>query len=146
MRKNKRICICCGNEYEYCTHCGDSKKEPRWKTNYDDYGCKVAFQTVTDYLAKEITLEEARENLKSTELKYRDQFIPSVTKYVNEILGDKKNTEVKNNEVINTKENTGTNNINTEENSINFAKRNNRDTEINDYKYNKYQKDYKRNY
>lgn len=90
MKKNKRICICCGKEYEYCTHCGDSKNEPRWKTNYDEYGCKVAFQTVTDYLAKEITAEEAREVLKNTELKNRDNFKSSVAKYVDEILGDKK--------------------------------------------------------
>ena len=52
---HERICICCGKKYEYCPHCGDYKNKPRWMTNYDDEGCHIAFQTVTDYLAGEMT-------------------------------------------------------------------------------------------
>lgn len=86
---NKRICICCGNEYDYCPHCGDSKNLPRWMTNYDDEGCHIAFQTVTDYLAGEVTKEAAKVILSDVNLKHRDHFITSVAKYVDEILDGK---------------------------------------------------------
>lgn len=86
---NKRICICCGNEYEYCSHCGEAKHQPRWKTNYDDESCHIAFQTVTDYLAGETTKEAAKVILSNTDLKYRNQYVPSVAKYVDEILDGK---------------------------------------------------------
>ena len=89
-----RTCICCGKQYEYCPHCGESKNKPRWLVNYDDEGCHVAFQTVTDYLAKEITKEEAKEKLESVDLKNRKMFKASVSKYVDEILDDVNTSDV----------------------------------------------------
>ena len=86
---NDRICICCGQKYEYCPHCGESRNKPRWLMNYDDEGCHIAFQTVTDYLMGEVTKEAAKVILEGTPLKNRQMFKPSVAKYVDEILDGK---------------------------------------------------------
>lgn len=81
----KRKCICCGNEYEYCYHCGDKKKDS-WKNNYDVESCRDVFNIITDYRGGYMTKEEATERLKELNLMNRATYIKDVADFVDELL------------------------------------------------------------
>lgn len=81
----KRKCICCGNEYEYCYHCGDKKKES-WKNNYDVESCRDVFNIITDYRGGYMSKEEATGRLKELNLANRATYVEEVAKFVDELL------------------------------------------------------------
>ena len=43
----KRKCLCCGKEYDYCPNCG--KASTPWKFNYDTEACKELFNIISAY-------------------------------------------------------------------------------------------------
>ena len=51
---NNRVCLCCGNAYEYCGSCRNGVNLPAWKNLFDNENCKDVFQTVSDYEQKAI--------------------------------------------------------------------------------------------
>ena len=67
-KKNNRTCVCCGKEYYFCNTCADQNKEPRWKAIYCSDNCRKIFTTITDYNYKEMTKEQAIENLNACDL------------------------------------------------------------------------------
>lgn len=88
MEKKKiRICICCGQQYEYCVKCDDRKKET-WKNNYDIASCRDVFNTISDYRLGYITKEVAADTLRIIPLEHRATYVQGVAEYVNELLGD----------------------------------------------------------
>jgi len=79
MKKdNLRICICCGKEYEYCPRCGKYDQYPRWMTNFHDANCREIFQTTIEYVAHNITDDQARTRLAKCNLSDKENFDPAV--------------------------------------------------------------------
>ena len=87
MKKDNRVCICCGTSYRYCSGCAEYAHLPQWKNIYDKIECKVIFDVATDYNAKLITKEEAKTILSKYDVK-NINMKESLNKVINEILGD----------------------------------------------------------
>lgn len=98
MKKDNRICICCGKAYKYCSSCAEYASLPTWKNIYDEIECKVIFDVATDYLANSITKEEAKKKLNAYDIK-NITMKESIAKVINEILGSSEIEKV--NEVVN---------------------------------------------
>lgn len=47
-QKEKRICKCCGKEYEYCPHCGKHRDE-LWRNITDTEECREVLNIVSAY-------------------------------------------------------------------------------------------------
>lgn len=88
MAKDKtKICVCCNTIYEYCGHCDDNAKINKWKNNYCSENCREIFKTVTDYIGKLITIEEAKKRLQKQDLKICTT--RQVSKVIEEIMNYK---------------------------------------------------------
>lgn len=87
MKKDNKVCICCGTSYKYCSECAEYASLPQWKNIYDKIECKVIFDVATDYNAKHITKEEAKVMLSKYDIK-NINMKESLNKVINEILGD----------------------------------------------------------
>lgn len=96
MKKDNRICICCGTSYKYCNSCAEYASLPQWMNIYDKIECKVIFDVASDYNAKHITKEEAKTILSKYDIKDINMK-ESLAKVINEISGNnntvKTNTE-----------------------------------------------------
>lgn len=60
MATKIRHCVACGREYTYCPHNLVDESKPYWMFAWDTEECKVIFNTVMKYNAKELTKEEAK--------------------------------------------------------------------------------------
>ena len=87
-KKYTRICICCGQQYEYCVKCDRETKKETWKNNYDIASCRDVFNTVTDYRAGVLTKEEAADALRIIPLEHRATYVKGIAEFVDELLGD----------------------------------------------------------
>ena len=89
---NNRICLCCGNAYEYCGSCRNGINLPAWKNLFDNENCKDVFQTVSDYEQKAIDKTKAKRILASCDLKHT--FKSNIAKVVDEIVKEEKKESV----------------------------------------------------
>ena len=87
MKKDNKVCICCGTTYKYCSGCAEYAALPQWKNIYDKIECKVIFDVATDYNAKHITKEEAKKLLGKYDIK-NINMKESLAKIINEILNN----------------------------------------------------------
>lgn len=83
--KDLRKCICCGKEYEYCPKCGKYDKYPRWMINFHDANCNEIFKTAIEYVAHNITDDQARARLDKCDLSNKTAFQPAVQVMINEL-------------------------------------------------------------
>lgn len=65
--ENNRICSCCGAAYKYCNQCGSENDHP-WKKMFDTEFCKNLFYRVSDYYAKNATIEDIKKALKGHDI------------------------------------------------------------------------------
>lgn len=89
-KKNNKTCICCGTKYTYCNRCEEFDKYPIWMTLYHDENCKEIFMTAADYLAKDISKEEAKAKLEKCDLSAKDTFNKKVLEVINTVCVEKK--------------------------------------------------------
>lgn len=94
----KRKCLCCGKEYDYCPNCG--KSSTPWKVNYDTEACKEIFNAVSAYNMKKVGEDYIKEILN----KYSITDFYAYKKDIKELLsklfnGKSQNIEIENNEV-----------------------------------------------
>lgn len=89
---NNRVCLCCGNAYEYCGSCRNGVNLPAWKNLFDNENCKDVFQTVSDYEQKSIDKTKAKKILDSCDLKHT--FKSNIVKLVDEITKEEKREPV----------------------------------------------------
>lgn len=68
-RKVNRTCITCGKEYSYCNTCSEDRNKEAWHSIYCSEDCKKVFGAVADYLAGDLTKEEAKEKLVGCDLR-----------------------------------------------------------------------------
>lgn len=87
-KKNNRTCVCCGKEYHFCNTCASQINEPRWRNIYCSDNCRKVFMTITDYNYKEITEEQAIQNLKESDL--NSNFNESITNAINKLMNSVK--------------------------------------------------------
>lgn len=84
---NRRKCIVCKSEYEYCGHCDSNKKINTWKNNYCSENCRDLFKIVTDYIGNIIDIKTAKERLSDINLNITPT--EQINKYIVEILAYK---------------------------------------------------------
>ena len=60
--KSRRICKCCGKEYEYCPHCG-SHSDEMWRNLTDTKECLAVFNIVAAYNVGRATAEQVKKVL-----------------------------------------------------------------------------------
>ena len=75
--KSKRICKCCGKEYEYCPHCG-SKNDELWKNLTDTKECLAVFNIVAAYNIGRATAEQVKKVLKENNVNDYSSFAPGI--------------------------------------------------------------------
>ena len=93
MIKKTRNCIVCGAEYEYCNNCRNHKSLPTWMAIYHDENCREIMNITTEYMAGNITKEDAKAQLDSCDLSHKKDFRESVLLAVNEIYLAKKSAK-----------------------------------------------------
>lgn len=80
-----RNCLMCGSHYEYCPHCAQYERLPRWMFTFDRIECKQLFEILGDYKTEHITKQEAREKiiaLNISDIKFTD----IVQRSINEVM------------------------------------------------------------
>ena len=85
MRRIEKTCICCGEKYEFCFNCSDYDNLPRWMNIYHNENCKDLFNITSDYLAGNITAEQAKEKYEKCDLSYKYKLHESIKKAINEV-------------------------------------------------------------
>ena len=62
-KKNNRTCIICGQDYRYCSACGEDAGKPTWYFIFDSENCHDIYETCVAYRDKEIDQKEAYERI-----------------------------------------------------------------------------------
>lgn len=99
---NNKTCVTCGKQYKYCSGCNKNNNSPTWMNLYCSSDCRTLFQTTTDYLAKEITKEQAFNAIKNIDVSKKSNLNKSVSAMVAELIAENKPSVKK--EVVNTVE------------------------------------------
>ena len=86
MKKNNRKCIVCGKLYTYCPHCGADATKPAWYAEFHDENCREIFHIVSEYLANEITKEEAQKRVQKCDLSHKKTFKASISRELDTII------------------------------------------------------------
>lgn len=92
--KAKRICKCCGKEYEYCPHCG-SKGNDSWKNLTDTKECLAVFNIVAAYNVGRATPEQVKKVLDDNNIKDYSSFKEGIVSSLNKALDSLKPKVVK---------------------------------------------------
>lgn len=82
--KSKRICKCCGKEYEYCPHCG-SKSDEQWKNLTDTKECLAVFNIVAAYNVGRVTAEQVRKVLSDNNITDYSTYNPAIVATLDKI-------------------------------------------------------------
>lgn len=82
--KSKRICKCCGKEYEYCPHCG-SHSDEMWRNLTDTKECLAVFNIVAAYNVGRATAEQVKKVLKDNNVTDYSTFNPAIVSTLNKI-------------------------------------------------------------
>ena len=90
--KLNRTCIACGKKYSYCNHCSQDRNKEPWHSIYCENNCRKVFMATTDYLAKEITKEQAKEIFDSCDLSNRYVFKERINEVIDEIYKEEEPT------------------------------------------------------
>lgn len=83
--KSKRICKCCGKEYEYCPHCG-SKSDELWKNLTDTKECLAVFNIVAAYNVGRATSEQVKKVLKENNISDYSSFQKGIVDALDKVL------------------------------------------------------------
>ena len=88
MARRDRKCLCCGTKYSYCPTCSVDKTKPTWMTEFCSESCKELFETATKYNLKKLTKDEAKEVIKTLELKEKSAYVECVQRDLENILAE----------------------------------------------------------
>ena len=100
MVKKTRSCIVCGVEYEYCNSCKKHASLPSWMAIYHDENCRNIMNIATEYMAGNMTKEDAKSALDKCDLSHKKDFKESVLMAVNEIYSIKKPAKAENSKAV----------------------------------------------
>lgn len=95
MKKN-RECICCNTQYSYCPSCGGSDRfKESWYSEFCSVDCKDLWMTATKYNMQMLTKEEAKEIIKTLNLKDKSEYVKCVQKDLENIFYEEVKQEEK---------------------------------------------------
>lgn len=104
MKENNRKCICCGKEYKYCGNCSAYDNLPKWMSIYHDANCREIFIVTSDYLAGDISKEEAIDRLDKCDLSNKASFHEKIKATIDELYGVQKSVVTLDEEVNSTQQ------------------------------------------
>lgn len=88
VKKNNKKCIVCGKVYTFCPSCAEFDNYPRWLSIYHDENCKNIFTATSDYLAGDITDEQARKILDTCDLSKKKNFHHTIIKAIDKLYSN----------------------------------------------------------
>ena len=89
IKKNNKKCLVCGTVYTYCPNCGEFNHLPKWMNIFHDENCMKIFYITTDYLAGNITADEARARYDACDLSNKDNFNTNTKRVLSEVYANK---------------------------------------------------------
>lgn len=93
VKKDNKKCILCGKTYTYCSRCEEFDHLPRWMEIYCSDNCRIIFNTLTEYNAKNITVKEAAKRLEKCDMSDAGKYHEVNQKMITEI--QEKTTDIK---------------------------------------------------
>lgn len=81
-KKIFRTCICCGNKYEYCNHCG--KNITPWKNLYCSEECRAVMNIVSAYNVGRVN----KDKVKAVLDEYKVTDYTKYSKDINKVLAE----------------------------------------------------------
>lgn len=100
MAKNNRICKVCGSEYNFCPTCAGVTATEKYRTMFCSKNCRDVFHTLSRYIVKDVTKDEAKEILSSLDLSKRNKFSDAIKADIDEIMGTYKKSFKKKEEPV----------------------------------------------
>ena len=91
--KSKRICKCCGKEYEYCPHCG-TKSDEMWRNLTDTKECLAVFNIVAAYNVGRATADQVKKVLVENNITDYSTYNPSIVAALDKICKSAIDVEV----------------------------------------------------
>ncbi len=88
-QKSKRICKCCGKQYEYCPHCGKHSDE-LWRNITDTEECREVLNIVSAYNMKLANKDQVKKVLDKFGVTDYGKYKDSISSVLNELFGKKK--------------------------------------------------------
>lgn len=92
--KSKRICKCCGKEYEYCPHCG-SKSDEAWRNLTDTKECLAVFNIIAAYNIGRASADQVKKVLDENKITDYSMFKDNIVAVLDEICKPSDATIVK---------------------------------------------------
>ena len=83
--KSRRICKCCGKEYEYCPHCGSNSDE-MWRNLTDTKECLAVFNIVAAYNVGRATADQVKRVLEENNITDYSTFKEGIVSTLDEVL------------------------------------------------------------
>ena len=84
-KKNNRTCIICGQEYSYCSACGEDAGKPTWYFIFDGKNCHDIYEVCTQYRDKKIDAKKAYELISKLDLSNIEDFVEVTKNQIKEI-------------------------------------------------------------
>lgn len=85
MKPFEKICIVCGEHYEFCLSCSRFDNKPRWMQIFHNENCHDLFTILNQYSHGDINVSQAREKLNELDLSQKDNIKESLVKQIDEI-------------------------------------------------------------
>ena len=85
-KKNNRTCIICGQEYRYCSACGEDAGKPTWYFIFDGQNCHDIYEVCTQYRDKKIDAKKAYELISKLDLSNIEDFVETTKNQIEEII------------------------------------------------------------
>ena len=85
-KKNNRTCIICGQEYRYCSACGEDAGKPTWYFIFDGENCHDIYEVCTQYRDKKIDVKKAYELISKLDLSNIEDFVEVTKNQIKEII------------------------------------------------------------
>lgn len=71
-RKFNRICIVCGKNYEYCSHCGKFNPREKWRYLYCSENCREIWKVCNGVENEGLSIAEAKQRLSKCDVPSND--------------------------------------------------------------------------
>jgi len=90
----ERFCIVCKQKYEYCDHCGEYSKYPKWMASFDKEECHEVYNAVSAYNMGLIDKDKVEKVLKTYNVTDFSKYNDGLANKLNELFPPKKVVEV----------------------------------------------------
>lgn len=85
MERKLRRCCVCGNEYKYCSKCGEDANKPLWYFSFCSENCKKIYDVTSKFEGNNISAVKAKNILNNLNLSRIDFFGKSYKRAIENI-------------------------------------------------------------